>query len=348
MKLHAFLGETHTLSLNRSEADPARFSLPADGWYQIARASSVSKSLDLPGGKSVRIRQVITPDDLAAIANRYAAAPGELLVDFDHAGATATGSTKAASWITAVEARGDELWAQMRLSASGHAALTGGDYRHFSPVFGFPVRPYAPGEEAHPVALLGGAITNQPTFKGMLPLSNRDDSSPPEPNTHMDYKTLLITLLGLQAAASDADIQAAAERAKTLMADGSKYADTKCRLDKLAAEQIERDLDSKGLKGPERDTWKAALTRNRDEALPLLATVKPGAPAAGDDKGGYVRTHNREDAGTPGDGNAAKDEVRAAKVSARAGELRRDNPTLTLAAAYNRAEREIDAEPARA
>lgn len=346
MKLHAFLGETHALSLNRSEADPARFSLPADGWYQIAKVSSVSKSLDLPGGKSVRIRQVITPADLAAIANRYAAAPEELLVDFDHAGATATGSTRSAAWVTAVEARGDGLWAQLRLSTSGHAALTGGDYRHFSPVLGFPVRPYAPGEEAHPVALLGGAITNQPTFKGMLPLSNRDNSSPPEPNTHMDYKTLLITLLGLQASATDADIQAAADKAKGLMADGSKYADTKCRLDTLTAEQIERDLDAKGLKGPERDTWKAALTRNRDEALPLLATVKPVAKdgAVADDKGGYRRTHNRAEADTPaGDAAAGKDEARAAKVSARAGELRRATPTLTLAAAYNRAEAEIPA-----
>ena len=342
MKLHASLGETAALTLNRSDADPARYELPADGWYQIAKVSSVMKSLDLPGGKSVRIRQTITPEELASIAAHYhAARQDELLVDFDHFSADSAKPTKAAAWITAVEARGDGLWAQMRLSTSGRSALEGGDYRHFSPVLGFPARTYAAGEEAHPVALLGGALTNQPTFKGMLPLSNRTETSPPEPTTTMDYKALIIALLGLQAAATDADIQSAADKAKGTLADGAKYPATQCRLAKLEAEQIERDLDKAGLKGAERDTWKAALTRNRDEALPLLATVKTAAKADDDATGGYRRTHNRDTAGTPaGDADKDKAEARAAKVSARAGELRRENPGLTLAQAYCRAEAE--------
>ena len=341
MSIQALAGDTFALSLNRSDADPARYELPADGWYQIAKVSSVTKSLDIPDGKSVRILQVITPGDLADIAARYSAAPSELLVDFDHFSADSAKPTKAAAWITAVEARGDGLWAQMRLSTSGRSALEGGDYRHFSPVLGFPARTYAAGEEAHPVALLGGALTNQPTFKGMLPLSNRTETSPPEPTTTMDYKALIIALLGLQAAATDADIQAAADKAKGTLADGAKYPATQCRLAKLEAEQIERDLDKAGLKGAERDTWKAALTRNRDEALPLLATVKTAAKADDDATGGYRRTHNRDTAGTPaGDADKDKAEARAAKVSARAGELRRENPGLTLAQAYCRAEAE--------
>lgn len=323
MKLHAFPGETAALTLNRSDADPARYELPADGWYQIAKVSSVTKSLDIPGGKSVRIRQVITPGDLADIAARYSAAPSELLVDFDHFSADSAKPTKAAAWITAVEARGDGLWAQMRLSTSGRSALEGGDYRHFSPVLGFPARGYAAGEEAHPVALLGGALTNQPTFKGMLPLSNRTETSPPEPTTHMDYKTLLITILGLQMAASDADIQAAADKAKGLLADGAKLPETQCRLAKLEAEQIERDLDKAGLKGAERDTWKAALTRNRDEALPLLATVKTAAKADDDAPGGYRRTHNRDTAGTPAGDKVPTD--RTAEQNRRITEYRTRN-----------------------
>lgn len=319
MSIQALCGDTFALTLNRSDADPARYELPADGWFQIAKVSSVTKSLDIPGGKSVRILQVITPTDLADIAARYRAEPSELLVDFDHFSADSAKPTKAAAWITAVEARGDGLWAQMRLSTSGRTALEGGDYRHFSPVLGFPARSYAAGEEAHPVALLGGALTNQPTFKGMLPLSNRTDSSSTEPTTHMDYKTLLITLLGLQMAASDTDIQAAADKAKGLLADGAKLPETQCRLAKLEGEQIERDLDAKGLKGAERDTWKAALTRNRDEALPLLATVNPASKAGtdGDDKGAYRRTHNRTAAATPsGDAAADKPAEQHRRVSA--------------------------------
>lgn len=348
--MYAAATEPQALTLNRTAGDTEAYALPADGWYQIAKASSHTKSLDLPAGKTVRIRQMITAADLDAMAAHYRAHPAELLVDFDHFSADRGKSTRAAAWITEVDARGDTLWARMRLSAAGREALIGGDYRHFSPVLGFPVRDYAAGEEAHPVALLGGALTNQPTFKGMTPLSNRDNShlSPPtshlspNPDTTMDYKTLLIAVLGLQAAATDADIQAAADKAKGLMADGAKYPETKCRLATLEAAQIERDLDAAGLKGPERDTWKAALTRNRDEALPLLATVKPA-----DDKApGYTRTHNRETAGTPpGDPASApaKEEARAAKISARASALRREDPTLTLAAAYCRAEAEIPA-----
>jgi phage I-like protein len=340
--MYAAASDPFALALNRA-GDAVGYALPADGWYQIAKVSTHTKSLDLPGGKSVKIRQVISPADLETLAARYRAAPAELLIDFDHFSADQGKSTRAAAWLTAVEARGDGLWAQMRLSTAGRAALEGGDYRHFSPVLGFPVADYTPGAEVHPVALLGGALTNQPTFKGMLPLSNRTDPISPETTT-MDYKTLIITLLGLQAAATDAEIQSAADKAKGTLADGAKLAATQSRLEQLEGEQIERDLDAKGLKGAERETWKVALTRNRTEALPLLATVNP----AGDDKGGgYSRTHNRATAGTP-KGDAAdlvkKAELRAGKVSARAADLRAADKTLSLAQSYNRAEADIPAE----
>lgn len=344
MDIKALLGATFALTLNRSETDAAKFSLPADGWYQIAKTGVVTKTLDIPGGKSARIRQVITKADLESIAAHYRADPEELLVDYDHFSADSGKQTTAGAWITEVEARGDGLWARLRLSTSGRAALEGGDYRHFSPVLGFPSRDYKAGEDAHPVALLGGALTNQPTFKGMLPLSNRHDSTPHEPTAHMDYKALLLTLLALGAAATDAEIQSAVDKAKGTLADGLKYPETKNRLDRLESDRIEGDLDARGLKGSERETWKGALTKNRADAWPLFEAAYPA-----DGKGGYARTHNRKDAAPPGgsggdEGDALKAaEARAAKIAARASDLRSADRSLSVVASYNRAEAEIPA-----
>lgn len=304
--LHALAGESLALTLNRAEAaaTDARFSLPADGWFQIARPGSMRKALDLPDGKSVEITQQVDPADFDQIVGRFrqlALAPNfaGLLVDFDHFSCDDDKSTRAGAWIEAVDRRGDELWAQLRLSASGRAALEGGDYRHFSPVLGFVPKRYQPGEIAHPQALLGGAFTNQPTFRGMVPLSNRQDSATTPEITTMDYKAKLLALLGLPDTATDADIEAALAPATENMQNGKKFPETKCRLEKLEALQIDRDLDSAGLQGEARDTWKAALTKNRDEALPLLS-------ALGKDGSGYARTHNRETAKAPAAGDAAK------------------------------------------
>lgn len=250
----------------------------------------------MPDGGSVEITQQVDPADFDQIVARFrqlATAPNfaGLLVDFDHFSCDDK-STRAGAWIEAVERRGDELWAQLRLSASGRAALEGGDYRHFSPVLGFTPKRYQPGEVAHPQALLGGAFTNQPTFRGMVPLSNRQDSATTTQDTTMDYKAKLLALLGLPDTATDADIDAAIAPATENMQNGKKFPETKCRLDKLEALQIDRDLDSHGLKGEAREKWKAALTKNRDEGLALLT-------ALGTDGSGYARTHNREQAKTP-------------------------------------------------
>lgn len=306
--LHALAGESLALTLNRAEAaaTDARFALPADGWFQIARPGSMRKTLDLPDGKSVEITQQVDAADFDQIVARFraqAAAPNfaGLLVDFDHFSCDDDKSTRAGAWIESVERRGDDLWAQLRLSSTGRSALEGGDFRLFSPVLGFTPKSYQPGEVAHPQALLGGAFTNQPTFRGMVPLSNRQDSATTttQVTTTMDYKAKLLALLGLPDTATDADVEAALAPATENMQNGKKFPATQCRLAKLEAAQIETDLDAHGLKGTARESWKAALTKNRDESLVLLT-------ALGTDGSGYARTHNRDTAKTPAGEKAEK------------------------------------------
>lgn len=296
------LGASFAISLNRAGND-AGFTLPADGWFQIGKVGEMDKELELPGGAKVNVRQVVTAEDLGVIANRFkewAAEPGfdGLLVDFDHFSADQSKETRAAAWIMNAERRNEtELWGQLRLTTSGKAALEGGDYRHFSPVLGFQPKAYNRGEVAHPGALLGGAFTNQPTFRGMLPLSNRADPTTTPVTMNKTLVLALLAALGSSIAADaspeaiDAALTAATEKAKGAAAE---MAATKNRLKTLEGEQIERDLDAAGLKGDERKTWAAALTKNREEALPLLASLGTAAGA-----GDYARTHNRKDATTP-------------------------------------------------
>lgn len=298
-------GDTCAVTLNRAAETSDKFTLPADGWFQIGKVGEMNKELEMPGGKKVVVRQKVTADDLAVIANRFkdwAAEPGfdGLLVDFDHESADKTKSTRAAAWIMNAERRnGDELWGNLRLTGSGRAGLESGDFRHFSPVLGFEPRDYRQGDEAHPAALLGGAFTNQPTFKGMLPLANREDPNLPPPDTM--NKTLVLQLLAALGStlaadaapeAIDAALTSAIEKAKGA---GAEMAATKNRLVTLESEQITRDLDAYKLTGAARETWKGALTKNREEGLSLLKATF-GEPVQG---AAYARTHNRSGASTP-------------------------------------------------
>lgn len=310
------LGAALALTLNRAAAVPGAaaptFTLPADGWYQIGATGERPKELEMPGGKKVRIQQVVDAQDLATIANRmqaWAAEPGfsGLLVDFDHESADSTKSTRAAAWVMNAELRGpNQLWGQLRLSGSGRAALEGGDFLHFSPVLGFAPRDYAEGEVAHPIALLGGAFTNQPTFRGMLPLANRATDYPAspfpsQPTMKKDYVIALLLALGATIAADaspeaiDAAVQAETEKAKR---QATEMAATKNRLLQLEGEQIERDLDAHRLTGDAREKAKGFLTNNREEGLAFIAAI---SGASGD----YARTHNRSGQAQPPSGDVA-------------------------------------------
>lgn len=296
MKIHG-----HAIILNRD------FQLPADGWYQVAPYGEIAAPMEGPGQKEpVMVLQVLNRDTAEEIVAKFreqakdANFPG-LLIDYDHFSHDTEKPSTAAGWIVELEARDDGLWAKHRWSDEGEAALKGGRYRLFSPVFGFEPRTYARGERVRPAVLLRGALTNDPRFKGMVPLSHRQGdplASTQQSGVTMDYKAKLLALLGLPATASDADIEAALGTASATMNKGQEFDTVKNRLDTLLAAQIERDLDDHGIKGEAREKWKGALTKNRDEGLALLATL-------GKDGSGYSRTHNRGTATVPGNDKGA-------------------------------------------
>lgn len=321
------------------------FRAPQDGWIQLVPIGRVKAPLQVPGSEEeIEVLQVVDRMDAETLATKFriqAAAPNfpGLLIDFDHFSHDKDKSTRAAGWIEEAEVRDDGLWGRVRFSATGKASVEGGDYRLFSPVLGYEARVYQPGEEVRPKILLRGALTNDPRFKGMVPLSNRQDSpaASKNRNTTMDYKSVLIGLLGLAAAATDAEIQAAADGKKTESENRkSELLAAQNRAATAEASLIEHDLDKAGLQGEARNAAKALLVKNRNEGLAFLVAI--GKPESG-----YKVTHNRAAVPTSQTSKAASDdEARAARIANRATEIQRTEK-ISYSQAFSKAESEAPA-----
>jgi phage I-like protein len=189
----------------------SHFELPADHWYHVVPLGEFRHA-------EGDLLQVIDDRAVQSMVERFqhesAAAnfPG-LLVDFDHASQHATQPTAAAGWITELQAvtprdppalspetrhRTPGLWAQIRWSDTGEAAVRGGRYRLVSPVWlaedceALPTRPTSltdltsptgPTAPAHrinrptlrPLRLHRLALTNDPNLRGMVPRGGSPD-----------------------------------------------------------------------------------------------------------------------------------------------------------------------------
>jgi hypothetical protein len=151
------------------------FQMPADGWYQVAPLGEFAHA-------QAGLTQVVDSESCQAMANRFAEeakAPNfaGLLVDFDHFSLDGEKRSEAAGWITALENRDGGLFAKIRWSDVGESAVKGGRYRFLSPVWNRADCVDLGGGRVRPVRLLNAAVTNDPNLKGMVPLSNRGQSS---------------------------------------------------------------------------------------------------------------------------------------------------------------------------
>ncbi|MDD5707843.1 MAG: phage protease [Kiritimatiellae bacterium] len=181
------------------------FAMPADGWYQVAPLGEF-------GHAQAGVVQVVDLAACEAMAKRFAdeakaADFAGLLIDFDHFSLDGEKRSEAAGWITALEARGEGsgdgvqgsggdgenaqratphaqlsmaggagLWAKIRWSDVGEAAVKGGRYRFLSPVWRREDCEELGNERLRPMRLLNAAVTNDPNLKGIRPLSNRGES----------------------------------------------------------------------------------------------------------------------------------------------------------------------------
>ncbi len=179
----------NTLLMNREG-----FAVPADGWYQLAPLGEFAHA-------QAGLTQVIDAEACAAMCRRFeeeaqCAHFAGVLIDFDHDSLDAGKRSEAAGWIVALrtrdegsgvgvqgsgvdgsrqdakDAKGDGLWAKIRWSDVGEAAVKGGRYRYLSPVWNRGDCEELGDGRVRPRRLLNAAVTNDPNLKGMRPLSN--------------------------------------------------------------------------------------------------------------------------------------------------------------------------------
>ena len=261
---------------------PTTFLPAPDGWFHIAPLGTFPH----PTGAL----QVIDAEACAAMARTFAEEarqpnfPG-LLVDFDHASHDPAQPTTAAGWISSLEPRNDGLYAQVRWSDLGHAALTGGRYRLASPVWNRGdcdewSAPFGDDRDAlhlRPRRLDRLALTNDPNLPGLMPLSNRKEDSdghrPPQQQTIMNLRTEILNHLRLTATAGDGEITEA------LRAQSAELESLRNRCTRLAEAQADADLERFTEVITNRDVVRAQLLANRDVTLALLGALRvPAAP----------------------------------------------------------------------
>ncbi len=308
-----------SLVLNRAHS--ARFELPANDWYQLAPVG------EFPHAETGVI-QVLDIAALAAMVERFHAESREpnfpgLLVDFDHFSYDPQQASTAAGWITALEQRSDGLWAQVRWSEAGQAALRDGRYRLISPVWlardceTIGADPQTGAPRVRPHRLDSAGLTNSPNLKGLKPLSNRslvsetkDETScsrslntKPQSKGNMQQIREVLGLAGDAAeAAIAAEIAQLLERVKTAETVLAPLKNRVAELEQANADllntQVEGDLDRfQHCFAPEaRAKWKAALLANRTGALELLQSI-PATRALSAEPGAQISAaaplHNR-------------------------------------------------------
>jgi phage I-like protein len=321
----------NSLILNRD------FQLPADGFYHIAPLGEFP--VVVGDATSAPMIQVLDQEAVGAMVNRFSQDaqgtnfPG-VLVDFDHFSSDTDKPSEAAGWIAALENRADGLWAQIRWTDIGEAAVRGGRYRLASPVFSRNRAQELGGNRIRPLALISLALTNDPNIRGMVPLSNRNEFGiGHDGQASVKDKTMneLKNMLGLAADATDESVleavkalvakvgtmtdetaKAKAEQAAAAQAAAAlknRVVEVEAQNATLAEAQAEGDLEKhKSRFAPEkRGQWKAALLANRATALALLESITVPASTAP-----AAALMNRATAGTPAGGSKEVDQAVAA------------------------------------
>jgi hypothetical protein len=87
-------------------------------------------------------------------------------IDYDHKKRV----DHAAGWVEAAEARPDGLWIQVNWTPKARQMLKDGEYRYFSPEF-IDEWKHPKTQAVHKDVLLGGALTNRPFLKDILPIN---------------------------------------------------------------------------------------------------------------------------------------------------------------------------------
>jgi len=291
---------------------------------------------------------------------RAASVPG----DFDHSFAQGEGSL-AAGWTKALEVRegpeGPELWGQVVLTERAAEAVRSGEYRFISPEFSLN-HMNERGEAIGP-CLLAWGLTNRPFLEGMAEVTlaaSRDGrvlaragAAARQHTTQEETEMDLVKLRKALGLAEDASEEMVLAKAGELALAAQPKPDT-VTLSRQEAEDLrasakegeaaketlrlsQRDaaLDkaiSEGRLAPAAREQFAALYDANPDATKLALDAMPVTPGFGGSAGG---------AASDAPGEADESAPIGQRIEAKAQALMAATPTLTLAKAYEQADREL-------
>jgi hypothetical protein len=153
------------------------FQHPADGWYQVEAQGEHPH-------RAAGVVQVIDTASAASIVERFNAdaAAGrlrhghEMLIDHEHFSDQSDQETRAYGWLQELQNRDDGIYGRIRWTATGQAAVDGGDYRFFSTEYepqDLQVLIDGKPQKVRPLRLAGLTLTNMNNNRGQKPITNR-------------------------------------------------------------------------------------------------------------------------------------------------------------------------------
>ena len=175
------------------------FQRPADDLYQIEvpgehanRAAGVIQVLD-----STAINSIVNRfnQDTDAYERRTGRPYPGMLIDHEHFKHDTSKETRAFGWLLRLENRSGIPLGKIRWTATGQAAVDGGDYRFFSTEYDpadLVTLNAGPPARVRPMRLAGLTLTNEPNNKGGVPITNRA-ASPMESGNLVDPASGIIT-----------------------------------------------------------------------------------------------------------------------------------------------------------
>ena len=94
----------------------------------------------------------------------------EIPISYDHFGADAAKGNKAAGWVKAVRVASDGVFWTVAFTEEAASEIESGAWKYFSPEF-YDVWQNPETKLISSYVIVGGALTNRPFFKGMVPLN---------------------------------------------------------------------------------------------------------------------------------------------------------------------------------
>lgn len=240
----------------------------ADGWVHVCPLGE--HPWKSPDGKQ-SIIQVIDNEACQLMAASYPLSEEDSMWDWEHESVTPAGSTRASGWGKETQVRNDGLWLRVDWTPEGLKDVEGKVYRFCSPCFPRDGAVDLGNGRFRMTQVSRVALTNNPNLRGQTPLTNAAEAANPNTPKTMDYKALLLKLLGLPPEATDEQITTAQASCSPEKASAVANA---ARVAELQTQLSNSDLDNHGITDAKQRALLAPLLTNSATRADTLALIK--------------------------------------------------------------------------